>query len=340
MINKQKMKQYFAAGMLCIIVLIVGQGCGNKKNTTGTTQVTNEPPIDFPAFNADSAYAMVARQVAFGPRVTNSKASSACEKFLVRELTKYTPDVMVQNFKARIYNGDILNGKNIVASFNKTNPNRIVLASHWDSRPFADHDPLVENHSKPIDGANDGASGVGVLLEIARILGNKAPEIGVDIVLFDAEDYGPPQDTQGEESEESWGLGSQHWSKNPHVYGYKARFGILLDMVGVTNPTFLMEGFSTYYAPAVVKKVWDIAAQAGYSDAFIPEQGTYITDDHYFVNKLASIPMIDIIHLNKNTKESSFFPHWHTVNDNLSNVDIRSLSMVGDVIVRVIYSEK
>lgn len=329
-------KNVFLVSLVVMISLMM-LGCGQQTSTD--KKETKKAQKAFPAFNADSAYNYVARQVAFGPRVTNTKASAACASYIESELKKFTPDVQIQVFKARAYDGTILNGRNIVASFNLQSPNRVVLSSHWDSRPYADSDPDKAKHTTAIDGANDGASGVGVLMELARVFSKQTPDIGVDIVLFDAEDYGPPQDKQGQNSEEAWGLGSQYWAKNPHVYGYKARYGILLDMVGVPNPTFLMEGFSTYYAPAVVKKVWDHAAEAGYGAYFIPEQGTYITDDHYFVNKIANIPMINIIHLNRNSGQSSFFEHWHTINDDMDHIDKKSLGMVGEVLVRVIYSE-
>eukprot|EP00825_Cyclidium_porcatum_P021229 TRINITY_DN23737_c0_g1_i2.p3 TRINITY_DN23737_c0_g1~~TRINITY_DN23737_c0_g1_i2.p3 ORF type:complete len:174 (+),score=13.52 TRINITY_DN23737_c0_g1_i2:413-934(+) len=121
--------------------------------------------------------------------------------------------------------------KNIIASFNPDKKSRILLASHWDSRPYADHDPNKENHKTPIDGANDGASGVGILIEVARQLSIKKPELGVDIVFWDIEDYGEPQGTETGK-EDTWCIGTQHWAKNPHKQGYSARFGILLDMVG------------------------------------------------------------------------------------------------------------
>jgi Zn-dependent M28 family amino/carboxypeptidase len=245
----------------------------------------------------------------------------------------------VQEFKARVYDNRIFEGKNIIASFRPEFQKRIFLSAHWDSRPFADHDPDPAKHNTPIDGANDGASGTGVLLEIARQLSLQQPKIGVDIVLFDLEDYGPPQDNQTNQTTETWGLGSQYWSKNPHTYGYSANYGILLDMVGAADAVFPKEGFSMYYAPDVVEKIWGAARSIGYKDYFLDEDGGYITDDHYFVNTLAQIPTIDIIHLNKNSVNGSFYDHWHTLGDKLDQIDPSTLKIVGQTVLTVIYRE-
>ncbi|MDK2908766.1 MAG: hypothetical protein PWR20_333 [Bacteroidales bacterium] len=323
---------------LLLIILFLG-ACGGGEKPVLKEKGEQKVSKVYPAFNGDSAFNFVKRQVDFGPRVPNTEASIRCATWMMQTLQLYTPHVQVQQFKARAYNGLILNGRNIIASFNLDAKARILLASHWDSRPYADHDPDPANHRKPIDGANDGASGVGVLLELARIMHQQTPSIGVDIVLFDAEDYGPPSDLQTDEGNDWWGLGSQYWSRNPHQPGYQARYGILLDMVGVQNPTFPMEGFSLYYASSVVKKVWDVAATLGYGSAFIPEPGGYITDDHYYVNKIARIPMINIIHLERNPDGGTFYPYWHTMGDSIDKVDENSLQMVGEVLVKVIYDE-
>lgn len=326
-------------GVIMLVSLVVG--CNNAPSSPGANQVAeSNATASLPEFNADSAMAFVSGQLAFGPRVTNSKANANCASWLESELKRFSPDVVVQPFKARAFDGTVLNGRNIIASFNPEAKARIMLCAHWDSRPWADHDPDPANHSTPIDGANDGASGVGVLMEMARLFALQPPSVGVDIVLFDAEDYGPPQSLQGQDSDDAWGLGSQHWAKNPHIAGYKARYGILLDMVGVEDATFLQEGWSLYYAPHIVKKVWDIARHAGYSANFIDDEGGYITDDHYYVNRDANIPTINIIHLQREGSSSGFYPHWHTVNDNLDKVSRNSLSVVGAVLVKVVYLEK
>lgn len=319
--------------------LVFFSSCGpsgqTDSNQTDTKKVLRQ---SIPVFSADSAFSYVKKQIDFGPRVPGSKAWTTCASWFESELKVWADTIIIQNFQARAFNKEVLKGRNIVAVFNPKAKKRLMLSSHWDSRPFADHDPLPENHRKAVPGANDGASGVGVLMEIARILSKESPDIGVDIVLFDLEDYGPPQDLQrNSDSEDFWGLGSQYWSRNPHIENYRAFYGILLDMVGVPEPRFLQEGFSLYYAPHIVKKVWTMASNLGYSQYFPQEQGGYITDDHYYVNKIAGIPTINIIHLEKGN--NSFFKHWHTINDNLDSVDPKSLDIVGTVLLNLIYSE-
>ena len=295
--------------------------------------------VKIPVFNADSAYYYVEKQTSFGPRVPGSEANRKCALWLENTLKRFTPDVTIQNFKTRIFDNRIFDGKNIIASFNKESKIRIILAAHWDSRPFADYDPDPANHNTPIDGANDGASGVGVLIEIARQLKTDKPPTGIDIILFDLEDYGPPQDRQTSRSADAWGLGSQYWAKNKHLPGYNARYGILLDMVGASDASFPMEGFSLYYAPDVVKKVWNIAHEIGYNDYFLFQDGAYITDDHYYINELANIPTIDIIHLEPNSVNGTFYDHWHTLEDNLMKIDKQTLNVVGQTVLTVIFRE-
>ena len=219
-----------------------------------------------------------------------------------------------------------------------------MLCAHWDSRPFADHDPDDANTRKAIDGANDGASGVGVLIECARQFKLQAlPEhLGVDIVLYDLEDYGPHQEEAEKYYDEEvnyWALGSQYWSKHPHVYGYRAYYGILLDMVGGSNPNFPKEYYSQGYAAWVSNKVWRKAADLGYRPYFSNELGSLISDDHLPMNQTAGIPTIDIIDLKPNSSNGCFPEVWHTLNDNIDNIDKTTLGMVGDVLMHVVYEE-
>lgn len=313
--------------------------CNNPKleESKNKTKKQKKEIVQVPVFNADSAYQYVAEQVAFGPRVPNTEAHQKAAIYLENTLRRFTPDVLVQSFQQRAYDGTVLNGKNIIAQFNKDQKKRVLLSAHWDSRPFADHDPDETNHHTPIDGANDGASGVGVLLEIARQMAIQAPNVGVDIVLFDLEDYGVPTFV-AEKDDKSWAMGSQYWAKNPLPIGYTANFGILLDMVGAENASFRMEYYSTQYAPHIVKKVWKQAAVLGYDSIFLFEEGGYVLDDHIPVNEILKIPMIDIIHYD-DTRDSSFFPHWHTVNDNLEHIDKLSLGIVGETVTHVVYYE-
>ena len=169
------------------------------------------------------------------------------------------------------------------------------MFAHWDTRPWADNDADSKNHHTPILGANDGASGVGALLEIARLVNKQQPELGIDIILLDAEDYGAPQFYEGKHKEEFWCLGSQYWARHSHVQGYNARFGILLDMVGGEGSVFMKEGYSEDFAPDINKKVWKAAKKLGYGKTFMDGNGGLVTDDHLFINRLARIKTIDIL---------------------------------------------
>lgn len=310
----------------------------NSKSQRSQKSQAEKESVVVPQFNQDSAYYFVEKQVLFGPRVPGTEAHAACAIWLTEKLNQYADTVIIQNFKARTYDKVTRRGKNIIASFKPEVKNRVLLMAHWDSRPFADYDQDESMHRTPIDGANDGASGVGVLLEIARQFHLKSPDVGVDIILFDLEDWGPPADLNIYDSK-YWGLGSQVWSKNPHVRRYDASFGILLDMVGAANPTFRKEYFSRTLARYVLDLVWNTASDLGYSDYFLNEDGGAVNDDHVYVNKIAKIPSIDIIHLEPTTSTNSFYEHWHTMGDSLDKIDKQSLKMVGQVVMTVVYYE-
>ena len=321
--------------IISLVVLTIFS-CDNKQNSKPAAQPAPQvKQVVIPDFNADSAYNYVAKQLEFGPRVPGSEAHKQCAEWFIDFFNDKADTVYVQNFRTRLYNGNGIDGKNIIAAFNPEAKKRILLAAHWDSRPFADHDPDEKNWNTPIDGANDGASGVGVLMEIARLMKETPTNVGVDIILFDLEDYGAPY-YLNLMTNDDWALGSQYWSKNPHIYNYRAYFGILLDMVGAPNAKFPKEYYSQQFAPALSNDVWRIAREIGYSDYFTNELGHPINDDHIYVNVHARIPMIDIIHL-ENNSESSFYPYWHTVKDNIEQIDPKTLGMVGDVVVNVIY---
>ncbi|MBA3899378.1 MAG: M28 family peptidase [Bacteroidetes bacterium] len=289
-----------------------------------------------PQFIADSAFAFIEKQVSFGPRVPNTKAHAQTADWLMKKLESYGLNVIVQEAKLKAFDNTILNAKNIIAEHNPDAKNRILLMAHWDTRPFADQD--TKERTKPIDGANDGASGVGVLLEIARLISQQPPNVGIDIILFDAEDYGQPEGTMIPQQSDTYALGSQHWSKNPHRPGYKPRYGILLDMVGAEGAIFTKEGISMQYAPHVVNKVWGIAREIGFGEYFIDKKTGYITDDHYYVNTIIGIPSIDIIQYDPETA-SKFGHYWHTHLDNMDIIDKNTLKAVGQVVLETIYRE-
>jgi hypothetical protein len=330
---------FFLQGL--ILVLLLGlAACNNTNTPSQKTTGEKKEGKQVPSFNADSAFQYIRQQVDFGPRVCNTPAHDKCGKFLEEKMRAFGAKVIVQEGRVKAFDGTMLKIRNIIGSYNPTAGTRILILSHWDSRPFADHDPDPKNHKKPIDGANDGASGVGVILEIARQLSKASPTVGVDLLLVDAEDYGPPQDQlTNEDTSDWWGLGTQYWAKQPHVAGYSARFGILLDMVAAPNATFLMETFSMNYAPSVVKSVWSTGNSIGYSSYFIFEQGGAITDDHLFINRILNLPTIDIIHLDK-MSQTGFYPYWHTVQDNMQWIDKNTLKAVGQTLLTVIFQEE
>ena len=315
--------------------------CGGNDKPAGTAVKQKKNDVVLPAFNADSAYGFVERQLSFGPRVPGSIAHEQCAEWFVSKLNAWADSVFVQDFRCRLFDGKTVDGKNIIASYNIEAHKRIIIASHWDSRPYADNDPDEANWKKPIDGANDGASGCGILLELARIMHLNPLDIGVDLIFFDVEDHGTPRWADDNlYSDNSWCLGSQYWAKNPHYNGYSANFGILLDMVGASNPRFPKEYYSQRDAAWVLNKVWRIARDMGYDQFFVNELGDPINDDHIYVNQYAGIPTIDIIHLvGDEDRTSSFYPYWHTMNDNLEQIDPKTLQMVGNVVTSVLYRE-
>lgn len=331
--------RYFLA-LLIIVIITTFSSCKQKSSQTADKPEPTSAAKTFKVadFNADTAYYFVNEQVKFGPRVNNSKAHEKCADWLVTTLKKYTPNVVVQPFTAKAYNGTVLNCKNIIASFNPKSTTRVLLCSHWDSRPYADNDPDTSMHRTSIDGANDGASGVGILLEIARQLKIEPAAIGVDLLLLDAEDYGAPQDA-GYTGSDDWALGSQYWSRYPHTPSYTARYGILLDMVGAENAVFTMEATTMYYAPDIAQKVWNIGSAIGYSDYFSTERTNGITDDHVYINQLRQIPTIDIIQHDPST-QSGFYQNWHTIKDNMKGISKPTLIAVGQTILTAVRNEK
>jgi hypothetical protein len=258
----------------------------------------------------------------------------------MKKLGELGAQTHVQQFETVTFDKTKLNCYNIIGSYNPDSPTRVIICSHWDSRPWADNDPDPANWMKPVDAANDGASGVGVILEIARQMQKQAPAIGVDCIFLDAEDWGPGDSYQGLHLETYWGLGTQYWAKNPHKQNYKARYAILLDMVGGKGAKFCREMYSVRYGKQIVDKVWGAAGKLGYGSIFTPVDGGYVTDDHYFINTLARIPAIDIVPYLPNCRESSFGPTWHTAHDNIENIDKNVLEAVGKTLMEVIYNEK
>ena len=289
-----------------------------------------------PTFNPDSAYQYVKAQCDFGPRVPGTEAHTACLQYFVEQFSRFGADtVIVQEGESMIYDGTKMPIRNVVASYGLGKPNRVMICAHWDSRPFADNDINPNNRRKAIIGANDGASGVGVMMELARQLGQKNAAIGVDLILFDLEDWGAPDWEQSKLSDGGWALGSKYWASRPHIPGYQAQFAILLDMVGAQGAQFYREYFSDQYASWVVDRVWNKAADLGLAHVFVNQRGGGVTDDHINVNR-AGIPCIDIIQFQTDTG-TGFGDYWHTHNDDMHNIDPITLDAVGRVLMEIVY---
>ncbi len=321
--------------LFVIAVLLIA--CGNSKKPGaqdgGTAQQVG------PAFNADSAYAFCEAQCSFGERTMNSEAHRRCGEWIAAKFRQYALEVTEQKASLGGWDGTELQCTNIIASYKPELSVRILLCAHWDSRPWADNDPDSANWKKPVMAANDGASGVAVMLEIARLLAaSDTLAVGIDFVCFDAEDWGTPQWSDKQDDSGTWALGAKYWAANPHRPNYRADFGILLDMVGGQGAKFYQELYSRQYAQAIIDKVWAAAQTVGYGSYFPTAAGGMITDDHVPVNELAGIPTIDIIPYYPDCQQSSFGPTWHTIADTMDNIDRNTLLAVGQTVVQVLFS--
>ena len=317
--------------------------------TTKNSQVSQQQSVSI-EFDADSAYAFCVAQCDFGPRTMNSEAHEKCCEWIQQKFAQYGCQVELQQADLRGYDGTILKSTNIIAATtpggsltdgqsvaSQSPAGRILICAHWDSRPWADNDPDEANWHKPILAANDGASGVAVMLELARVLQqNDSACYAVDFICFDAEDWGVPQ-WSNQVDGDSWALGAQHWASQ--YQGNRYQFGILLDMVGGQGAKFYQEGYSKQYARRIVDRVWQAAATAGYGSFFPLKESGYVTDDHVPVNEKAHVPCIDIINHYPDCEQSSFGPTWHTVSDDMQHIDANTLKAVGQTLVQLIYDK-
>ena len=308
------------AGAWCIAFLLALSGifsifsCGNE----------------VPSFDGEHAFTYLTAQTGLGPRNPGSEGHEKCLAYLAAELSKTADLLNMQRFE---FTDELIDSTyeltNIIASFNVSPPNnrRILLTAHWDTRPFADKDPEPANRLTPIPGANDGASGVAVLLEIAAVLKQNPPPIGVDVVLFDGEDYGK---TEVNDLEHFF-LGSKHFTKT--MGAYKPEFAILLDMVGSKSAQFHIEGFSFEYAPMYVRRIWETAQDLGFS-SFVNHTGPRINDDHLILNR-AGIPAVDIIDI---SHTGINYPYWHTLSDTPDQCSPETLAQIGTLLLNIIYN--
>lgn len=330
------MKVIFLSFLLLLSVALTG--CKNQ-NQASAGQDTDTIAVTQVQFDADSAYASVVAQCDFGPRVPGSAAHDRCGDYIVSRFKALGLTVSEQRADQKAWDGKVLHTRNIIAAYRPELADRIIICTHWESRPWADADPDSSLHRQPVMAANDGASGVAVMLEVARKLEELKPELGIDFICFDSEDYGMPYwaDTDDVADGSDWCLGSQYWAAHPHVPGYKARFGILLDMVGGRDARFCFEGISMRYASEVMVHVWDAAGRAGASQLFLAEQGGYAQDDHVPMNEVAGIPTIDIIPYVEG--EHTFGATWHTTQDTPENISRETLKGVGQTLLQFL-SEK
>lgn len=323
------MKKYWALGL---VLVLTGSSCQQG------TPSENKPPADddrwvqlsLPSVSADSLYEFVKRQVSYGVRVPGSGGHQRCGDYLVAALRGHGLQVLEQ--KATVALGSApVPVRNIIAQFHPERTERVLISAHWDTRPQADQDPDPTRRGQPILGANDGASGVAVLLELASLLKQKDPGLGVDLICWDTEDMGTS------DLEHSYCLGSQHWCQQPLPPGYRARWGINLDMVGARGAQFPQEGYSRRYAGKLVRRVWQAARRLGHAQLFPTTHAPEILDDHYYLNTRAKLPTLDIIHLNPT--DGTFFQQWHTQDDNLAIIDPQTLQAVTQVVAEMVYQE-
>ena len=313
-------------------------GCHrNEKQQTADNQKTT---IDYnavkaPLFDADSAYRYAADQLDFGFRHPGTTGHERCAAYIANTMRRWCDTVIVQRFNTTLWDGQNVEGKNIIASLAPERDRRILLAAHWDSRQWADHDIDSNNWHKPLPGANDGASGVAVLMEMARIMSAMPPDVGVDFIFFDVEDQGIAE-WAGRYEDNTWCKGSQHWAQNPHRMFYQAEYGILYDMVGTDQPRFTKEEISMGFAQGLMNRLWSCAAFLGYGNIFVDELSGAILDDHLYVNQILRIPTIDIV---QNSRNCSFYPHWHTTADDLDAINKETLHTVATVSLKLIYSD-
>jgi hypothetical protein len=329
--SSSRFRQFFILNFSFLIIL---SGCSPSYKTDVDAMVL-QPAVEF---NADSAYSQIANQVNFGPRIPGTDTHTLCGNYLVETLNRYGAQVMEQRDSVTVAAGRRIPMRNIIGSFSPEKKKRILLVAHWDSRPTSDQDP--EHFNEPIDGAHDGASGVGVLLEVARLLAKTSPEIGVDILLFDTEDQGRGwEEGDTPDSEFFYCMGARYWAKQPHVAGYKADYAIMVDMVAAKDAAFTLEGESMKYAEKQTRHVWTIAHKLGYENNFRFNLTRNVLHDHFYIGSQAGIPCVAIMQ-HDNTTHTGYGAYWHTQADNLSSIDRNTLKAVGQTIVQVIFNDR
>lgn len=324
---------------ILLATLLLASACSGSGQASGGTQAesgNNSPvAVTAPVFNGDSAMMYVRELLSFGPRVPGTEAQVQAADWLQQQLTRHGATVEVQRTEATAYNGTRLPIINVTGRYNVNARMRVLILAHWDSRHIADNDPDKTKRNEPVMGANDGASGCGVMMELARLASQQNPQMGIDLLFTDAEDYGAPDDWKGSHDADYWALGTQAWCKAKRKVGYKAQYGILLDMVGAPDASFYHEYYSKRYAREYLNIVWNKARELGYSDLFIASDGAGVTDDHVSVNEILGVPCIDII--DTRTDDQTFYPHWHTTHDTYDKLSVTTIQKVGNVLTSLLW---
>ena len=318
--------------LLLILVSSISFLSGCKTDQPDQVVENVLPTVKVPRFDSQLAYSKIEKQLSFGPRIVGTAESVECANWIAETMTTYGWETEIQKFETTLYTGEVVPAQNVIAKYNPEAPMRILMAAHYDTRHIAEKDSDKSRYNEPIPGADDGASGVAVLMTLGKLIGESPLAIGVDFVFFDAEDYGDPDS----DNPNSWALGSVHWAKNV-ARDYKPRHAILLDMVGAKNARFAFEQYSMAVNSNLMQKIWKLAQDMGYGNYFVSENTGGVHDDHISVINHAGIPMIDII--NK-TAEGTFAPYHHTHNDDISIIDRRTLKAVGQVMLAVIYNSQ
>jgi len=311
--------------VLCALVALTA--CGDLKARFSTPKT---------GFDGQAALGYVQAHLAFGPRTPGTPAHDSAANWIIAEMKKRTDSVWVQRWTQTTPEGNKLPLTNILARFNPTASQRVLYITHWDTRPKADDDNNFGNRARPILGANDGASGVGLFMALGDVFKKTPPSLGVDLLFVDGEDWG------NFEADQSGGypdalFGSQYFAANPPSPDYKPLYGVLFDMIGDADLQIYQEGNSVQNAPEVVRRVWDTASELGYSRHFVSEVGEFVTDDHMPLQK-KGLRVVDVLDIQYGPLPSGHngFTHaspdyHHTSQDTMDKLSTQSLQMVGDV---------
>jgi len=309
------------SALLATAVLAGLLACGPDEGTKSTS--LPEDLAERPTFDGDAAHDFILDQVSFGPRVPGTEGHSAQLAWMEELLELWADQVESLPFTFTTSRGVHLSLTNVLARFRPGLSDRILLLTHWDTRPWSDQAQQLEDRAIPVPGANDGGSGTAVLLHLAQLMAATPPPVGVDLLFVDGEDFGP--------GTQDMFIGSNHFAAGmPDPIPW--RYGVLLDMVGDLDPRFPIEGHSAEYAPVLAQKVWQVAHDLGYASFFPASVGGRILDDHLPLNR-AGLPTIDVI-------DFEYGPGnvlWHTPQDIPENTSAETLRMVGEVVAELVY---